>query len=333
MYAIKQIDPTDWQSVSTLAQFYADLATKPYCTNSKGFSHIRTKSHAIKHAYIQPNHPEIIKWLVFDIDDPQALFAYHDNDLPPPQIIIKNPENGHAHYAYRLTKPVDKWRKASTKPVEYLASVQKALRLALGADKGYSGNLIKNPCHNSHEVYITGAKPSYTLAELADYLDLKPYQQQEPANDEGYGRNVNVFNHVRHQAYPIAQGLTLRELERVLTAIAEEFNQRFDVPLFPNELKYIVRSITRYCKSGRFGAYSEKSKARFSRIQSCRVKRANRKGACNKGGQARSAKYEDKRKQAQEMHEQGINNTKIALNLGLSRKTIVTWIKLTTAKD
>ena len=71
----------------------------------------------------------------------------------------------------------------------------------------------------------------------------------------------------------------------------------------------------------------------FSRIQSCRVKRANRKGACNKGGQARSAKYEDKRKQAQEMHEQGINNTKIALNLGLSRKTIVTWIKLTTAKD
>ena len=26
--------------VGTLAQFYADLATKPYCTNSKGFSHI-----------------------------------------------------------------------------------------------------------------------------------------------------------------------------------------------------------------------------------------------------------------------------------------------------
>ena len=45
--------------------------------------------------------------------------------------------------------------------------------------------------------------------------------------------------YVRHQAYPIAQDLTRRELERVLTAIAEEFNERFDVPLFPNELKYI----------------------------------------------------------------------------------------------
>ena len=138
---------------------------------------------------------------------------------------------------------------------------------------------------------------------------------------------MNVFNHVRHQAYPIAQGLTLRELERVLTAIAEEFNQRFDVPLFPNELKYIVRSITRYCKSGRFGAYSEKSKARFSRIQSCRVKRANRKGACNKGGQARSAKYEDKRKQAQEMHEQGYNISHISKALVTHRNTVSTWLK------
>ena len=253
MYAIKQIDPTDWQSVSTLAQFYADLATKPYCTNSKGFSHIRTKSHAIKHAYIQPNHPEIIKWLVFDIDDPQALFAYHDNDLPPPNYYQKSRKRSRSlRLQANKTSEKNSGRKASTKPVEYLASVQKALRLALGADKGYSGNLIKiPPC--PRRVYITGAKPSYTLAELAEYLDLKPYQQQERANDEGYGRNVNVFNHVRHQAYPIAQDLTRRELERVLTAIARILNQRFDVPLFPNELKYIVRSITHYANQGGLG--------------------------------------------------------------------------------
>ena len=92
MYAIKQIDPTDWQSVSTLAKFYADLATNPYCTNDKGFSHIRTKSHAIKHTYIQPNHPEIIKWLVFDIDDPQALFAYHDKGFHVRKLSSKTPK-------------------------------------------------------------------------------------------------------------------------------------------------------------------------------------------------------------------------------------------------
>ena len=308
MYAIKQIDPTDWQSVSTLAQFYADLATKPYCTNSKGFSHIRTKSHAIKHAYIQPNHPEIIKWLVFDIDDPQALFAYHDNNLPRPQIIIKNPENGHAHYAYRLTKPVDKWRKASTKPVEYLASVQKALRLALGADKGYSGNLIKNPCHNLHEVYITGAKPSYTLAELTEYLELEPYQQQEPANDEGYGRNVNVFNHVRHQAYPMAQDHNYKELERILTDIAEAYNQRFDIPLFPNELKHIVRSIARYCTRKDFTA----SHKAFSERQRARVTK-------------RWGDNTDKQKQALEMYQNGVKKTVISKELGVTTKTLTRW--------
>lgn len=308
MYAIKQIDPTDWQNVSTLAQFHADLATNPYCSNDKGFSHIRSKSHAIKHAYIQPNHPEIIKWLVFDIDDPEALFAFHDKGLPRPQIIIKNPKNGHAHYAYKLTKPINKWHKASSKPVEYLASVQKALRLALGADKSYSGNLIKNPCHALHHVYLTNAQPSYTLAELSEHLDLEIYQPQEPANDEGYGRNCAVFNHVRHEAYPLAQTHSQRELERVLTAIAEEYNQRFDVPLFPNELKHIVRSIVRYCSRKDFTA----SHKAFSELQRARITK-------------RWGDNTDKQKQALEMYQNGVKKTVISKELGVTAKTLTRW--------
>ncbi len=307
MYAIKQIDPTDWQSVSTLAQFYADLATNPYCTNDKGFSHIRTKSHAIKHAYIQPNHPEIIKWLVFDIDDPQALFAYHDKGLPRPQIIIKNPENGHAHYAYRLTTPVGNWRKSSQKAMRYLASVQKALRLALEADKSYGGNLVKNPCHTSHEVYLTGAKPSYTLAELAENLDLEPYQAQEPANDEGYGRNYSVFQHVRPYGYALASA-SYSEIVRQLQSVAEQYNQRFDVPLFPNELKHIVRSIARYCSKKDFAA----SHKAFSELQRARVTK-------------RWGDNKDKQKQALEMYQNGVKKTVISKQLGVTAKTLTRW--------
>ncbi|WP_350562874.1 replication initiation protein [Psychrobacter sp. CAL346-MNA-CIBAN-0220] len=307
MYAIKQIDPTDWQNVSTLAQFYADLATNPYCTNDKGFSHIRTKSHAIKHAYIQPNHPEIIKWLVFDIDDPQALFAYHDKGLPRPQIIIKNPENGHAHYAYRLTTPVGNWRKSSQKAMRYLASVQKALRLALEADKSYGGNLVKNPCHTSHDVYLTGAKPSYTIAELAENLDLELYQAQEPANDEGYGRNYSVFEHVRPYGYALTSA-PYSELVRQLQPIAEQYNQRFDVPLFPNELKHIVRSIARYCTRKDFIA----SHKAWSELQSHRSK-------------IRWGDSTDKQKQALEMHQKGIKKTVISKELGVTTKTLTRW--------
>ena len=307
MYAIKQIDPTNWQSVSTLAQFYADLATNPYCTNDKGFSHIRTKSHAIKHAYIQPNHPEIIKWLVFDIDDPQALFAYHDKGLPRPQIIIKNPENGHAHYAYKLTTPVGNWRKSSHKAMRYLASVQKALRLALGADKSYGGNLVKNPCHTSHEVYLTGAKSSYTLAELAENLDLELYQAQEPANDEGYGRNYSVFQHVRPHGYALASA-PYSEIVRQLQPIAEQYNQRFDVPLFPNELKHIVRSIARYCTRKDFTA----SHKAFSELQRARVTK-------------RWGDSKNKQKQALEMYQNGVKKTVISKQLGVTTKTLTRW--------
>lgn len=308
VYAIKQIDPTDWQNVSTLAQFYEDLATNPYCTNDKGFSYIRTKSHAIKHAYIQPNRPNVCRWLVFDIDDPQALFTYHDKGLPRPQIIIKNPENGHAHYAYKLTTPVGEGGKSSTKALKYLSSVQHALRLALGADRSYGGNLIKNPCHNAHMVYITGAKPSYELAELAEHLDLQSPIKTDAANDYGYGRNFSVFEHVRHQAYPLAETHSYSALESVLTGIANEYNQRFDEPLFPNEIKHIVRSIARYCSKKDFTA----SHKAFSELQRARITK-------------RWGDNTDKQKQALEMYQNGVKKTVISKELGVTTRTLTNW--------
>lgn len=325
MEHLKQVNPDQWQQTPELHQFYDDLASKPYCTNAKGFCYIRSKSHAIRHSHIQPNHPAICKWLAFDIDDPNALFTCFDEGLPPPQIIIKNPTNGHAHYLYRLTTPIGTGGNSSMKAVRYLASVQKALASALGADSGYSGNLIKNPCHSDHETYLTGAQPSYTLAELANHLDLEPlYAQatQEPANDIGYGRNVGVFDHVRHKAYPIAQDLSYRELERILTAIAKEFNQRFDIPLPPNELKHIIKSITKFCKSPRFGAYSEK----FKEKQREDGRMGGRASNSSNGGKARSAKYSPLRKQAEQMHKQGVNKSEIARKLGISRRTAINWL-------
>lgn len=310
MYNLQKIDPEKWQDVSVLAQFYEDLAANPYCTDSKGFSYIRTKSHAIKHAYIQPNHPSICRWLVFDIDDPNALFAYYDNDLPPPQFIVKNELNGHAHVGFRITTEVGIGGNSSVKAMQYLASVQQALRIALGADASYGGNLVKNPCYDSpsHQVYIIkGAQPSYSLAELAEYLDLQPVQQ-EPSNDSGYGRNVSVFDYVRQQAYQLAQDHSYSELERVLTTIAEQYNQRFDVPLIANELKHIVRSIARYCTRKDFTA----SHRAFSELQRARVER-------------RWGDNTDKRKQALKMHKKGVKKTLIAKELNVTTKTLTRW--------
>ena len=311
MYAITQINPETWQDNAILAQFYDDLATKPYCSNDKTYSHIRTKSHAIKHAYIQPNHPAICKWLVFDIDDPQALFAFCDNNLPRPQIIIKNPLNGHAHYAYRLTTAVGLWGNSSHKAIEYLAVVQQALRLALGADRSYSGNLIKNPCNPLHDVYLTGSQPSYTLAELAEHLDLESVKttQAQACNDDGYGRNVSTFNHVRFYAYPIAYDHNQTELEAILMEVAENYNTRFDMPLLYNELRHIVRSVAKYCKNkytGHYQAFSERQRERVIK---------------------RWGDNTEKRKQAKILKNEGLSVRDIAKRLNVGKSTVSRWLK------
>lgn len=278
MQLLQKIKPHDWENIPELVNFHADLPKNPYCTDQKGVCHPRNKPHAIKHGYIQPNHPAVIKWLVFDIDTPNALFAYHDNNLPRPQFIVRNPNNGHAHYCYRLTEPVGMWGKSSVKAIEYLRAVYNALATALGADKGYSGNLIKNPYSSQHETYITGAKPSYitgakpsyTLAELADFLDLTAPKDPTPQNDDFFGRNCTLFHTVRKTAYRIADHYSEQQLYRELLILLEKNNLTFDTRLHYNELKHIAKSITRYCKSPRFKAKQAQYNAKFSQLQAQR---------------------------------------------------------------
>ena len=157
---------------------------------------------------------------------------------------------------------------------------------------------------------MTGAKPSYELADLAEYLDLgQATESIHAANDHGYGRNYSVFEHVRHQAYPMAQDHSYRELESILTPIAEEaYNQRFDVPLYPNELKHIVRSIARYCTRKDFTA----SHKAFSELQRARVTK-------------RWGDNTDKQKQAQIWAAEGVKIGVIAERLGVSRRTLERW--------
>ena len=220
------------------------------------------------------------------------------------------------------------WGNAHSKPIEYLQAIYRALALAMGADLSYGGNLIKNPFSSLHEIYITGAKPSYTLEELAQSLDLTKPAELTADNDDHFGRNCATFHHTRHKAYPIADKLNEKELLRQVLAIAQEFNAKFDSPMLPNEIYHIARSITRYCKSPKFGAYSAKSNEKFSRRQSLRVKRANKKGANSKGGLARSASYDPKRQQAEQMHKQGMKISQIAKALNVHRNSVNNWIKV-----
>lgn len=248
---IQRVDPKKWREYPVLQALYDDLPLKPYCSLAKGACFVQPKEFAIKKNYIQPNHPAVMRWLWFDIDDPNALFAYYYENTPVPNLIIENSDNGHAHVGFRLRVEVGLTGDSHLKPINYMRAVYYALRQALGADAGYVGNLIKCPFDTDiWQVYVSGKK-DYELKELADMLDLEVLPKTSD-NDDIFGRNIALFDHTRHIAYPLAQQHDYKTLLAELLPIATAYNATYPIPLFENEVYTICKSIARYCYSAKF---------------------------------------------------------------------------------
>lgn len=251
MENIQRVNAQKWREYPVLQALYDDLPLKPYCSLAKGACFVQPKEFAIKNNYIQPNHPAVMRWLWFDIDHPDALFAYYYENTPVPNLIIVNPENGHAHVGFRLRVEVGLTGESRLQPINYMRAVYYALRLVLGADAGYVGNLIKNPFESDiWQVYISRNK-DYELKDLADMLDLEVLPKTSD-NDDIFGRNKALFDHTRHIAYPMAQEHSYRTLLAELLPIANAYNATYPIPLFGNEVYTICKSIARYCYSAKF---------------------------------------------------------------------------------
>ena len=346
-YDFVLIDPNR-QQCKLLQRFYDYLPKRPYCSvNKDSKAIILDKEKAINLPYIQPNHPLFCHCLVFDVDESNersAFTAWQDYNLPPPNIIVKNPLKDSCHYIYFLKVPVTNAKDMTQKAVKHLDAIYKRMRSLLSADNCFADTRMKNPLNNKHDTFISGAEP-YTLEQLADKLDLytDDYWQEVNAekakaqrklnleslkpNDGYLGRNHAIFDNVRFTGYRNAN-LPFNQLYKLLLSECEKFNTAHysDNPLDYKELTHIARSITRFCKSSRFGQYSEQSNAKFSKLQAFRANCANAKANANsKGGIARSATYDPKRTQAHQMSEQGVPMLVIADDLGVTPKTLRNW--------
>lgn len=310
MYNIQKVDLQNWQEIPILRQYVDDLPDKPYCSYIKNFCEIRAKKCAIERVYIQPNPPVRVNYIVIDIDHPNGIHAaLYDADLPPPHLIIQNPENAHVHLVYKLKYPVYMWGKAKAKHIRYLARVEYGMVRKLGADASYGGNLMKNPISDVWTTYTTTAPlEGYTLKYLAQFvnLDYLPSDQQ-PANDQGFGRNCTLFDKTRVHGYNESTA-SYDALVKLLTPIAENYNNQFDIPLFDNEVMHIVRSIARYCTRTDFTA----SHKRFSEIQSVR-------------SQQRWGDSSEQQEKARQMYAKNVKKTAIAKELGVSTRTLTNW--------
>lgn len=280
---------------------------------------INSKEQAITKKHIQCNPPHQIVYLVFDVDDPQAVMSWYDANLPPPSWTAQNPENGHAHVVYELKTPVVTTNASRQKIVRYLSAIQKGMAHKLGADMGYAHLLMKNPCHNHWRVKVW-TEEKYELDYLADFVDLT-IKATRPHEAVGLGRNYTLFETVRKWAYKAIRAhrsSTFNVWLKQVIERCESVNIGFTEPLPYSEIKATARSIAKYCW---------KNDAYFYQEFIDRQSRKGKSGNSSPGGKARSENYIALREQAKTFKKQGLSYTEIATTLNISRRSAINWCK------
>ena len=280
---------------------------------------IRPKKTAILKPYIQYNPPCLITSLVFDIDRSDAFFAWSDANLPTPTWIAKNRLNGHAHVGYMLATPVCTTHRARQNVIEYLAKIEQAYSLALGADRGYTGLITKNPCHSTWENHIFDVQP-HELGYLADFVDLKELKT-DLKEVSGLGRNCAMFDTVRFWAYKAIRTHLSGGFDKWHSEVIEQAknaNDAFIQPLPYSEVKATAKSIARWVWRNHAVAH-----AKFIERQAMK----GRMGDSSHGGKARSAQYSDMRQEALKLHVMGKSIKEISEYLSVHRNSVSKWIK------
>lgn len=306
------------ENLGTIEAFKETLPVKPYHADDLRFGlHINTAERALAAKNIQPNGPTHLRWLVFDVDRSTAATDWKGLGCPTPNFTVTNPKNGHAHLFYGLKTPVRKAEGASLKALQYVASIEEALREKLNADLSYSGLMAKNPLH-PYWITETHRDQLYELKELHHYFDLLPElkkRKQRVDLSEGYAlsRNCRLFDALRQWAYveflrtwPSKEEEWHDQVKRK----AEQLNT-FASPLPEAEAVAIATSIARF-------TLKEFSKEKLSEIQA-------RRGAL--GGTAKGKANEFKRQTALRLIDEGKTQKVIAEQLDISTRTVRRWIQ------
>jgi hypothetical protein len=217
--------------------------------------HREWRQRAIERKYLAPNVPGYVAWLVFDVDNNDASTSWLDAGLASPNFIIVNPVNGHAHLLYRLRG----WIKLDGDPraVRWLNSIRRAYTAQLEGDPRFAGLLCKNPLHSAWKTTI-GRDAPYDLGELARYADFfAPANFRNDTIDRTTGRNVYVFDRLRHFAYPLvgcAKAIgdrqrwsdTLHEAALRFAAEARRLFAAANHPYTDSEVHHTVKSVANW---------------------------------------------------------------------------------------
>jgi hypothetical protein len=290
---------------------------------------VMAKTKALQHRLVQFNGPRYVSYLVFDVDREEAVLAWQDANLPRPTLIIENPFNRHAHYAYELATPV---KLENEKSARYAHAIREAMCAALRADPDYRGNLTKNPFHPNWRVETHDH--AYTFAELTEYLDLdrRPRPKSKPVEEVAHSRNLTLAKRLRTWAYANVRFYhDQHSFEVRLTTQANEFNAQFARKLSRSEITKWVRGTARWTwtkfTEGKFrSGYQRKQKTRLLDLPIITPLRERQQIGQEYAKDKRVAKTEDKIESAirtLQRDSRAVNKSSVARQSCLSRPTVI----------
>lgn len=294
---------------------------------------------ALKNEHIQPNHENMYNFIIID-SDVNSPDAYLDLPIPPPNMVVINPETGHCQLWYFLANGVSRTPQSKRKCQDYYSKILFKLTAIHNGDPAYNGKLARNPFSPKHICLYPCLKP-YTLNELnrgmgiskSDYdkenpdkseafLLIKEYCRKNSKKSEniGMGRNCEIFNILRLKAYKIHYEYgTETDFATDLHFEAQKINENYysDNPLPADELRSIANSIARYCFKK---LHNRQSSSLF-------IERQRARGA--RGGEVRSSNYDGVRKKCFDLYRQdpSIKLAEIAQICGVSERTIRNYLK------
>lgn len=223
------------------------LPTKPFCSDDKTARLIRTQRYALKEPYIQLNAPHQCAWLIFDIDIPfLGVYAWELHSLPQPNYIAISKDSRKYHMAYAI-HPVYTTENARSKPLAYLAAIQRTYKRLLDSDQGFAHLMTKNPFHSDWLVTVFHYH-EYSLGELHEGcgdLDKKSFAVVAELND--YERNTSMFTALRRHSYAVVHHYdSYNDFHAHLDSKVEEFNSQFSDPLSFCELRGLSKSVVKW---------------------------------------------------------------------------------------
>lgn len=310
-------------SAALLARIESSAPRRPWCGKYKDAARVRPLPVALKLPYLQINSPAHRSWLQVDIDNSRGAHVWEDRNLPPPTYVAVNPANGHAQYGYALSSPICVTEAARVKPMRYLAAIEYAFNLALGADRAFRGPLAKNPVHPAWYLWQPANDAVYELGDLAEYVDLPSLQGLMQGRVDfaraSLGRNCYLFEKLRAFAYKAVRqfwrpggyepflNYTLMEADCINRTFL-----RSPGPLSLSEVKGIARSVARWVWK------------RFSPSDFVAIQRA--RGIAS--GVARREANGHLRDQAVARAAGGMSTRQIASDLRVNQSTVVRWLKV-----